>query len=433
VPRGAAVIRYEGKRKVTWYAKYQDATGRQVKERLGTETDGWTRQKAERELGKRLDRVEREHWRKPDRETFAAFAGRFRDDYLPGRNLKPSTVLDYESTLRLHLEPFFGDFELARLEPSHIDAYVAAKRGMLSSKTITNHLGLLRVMFKVALRWRLVSHNPLDLVDRPRIEQQEMNILTETEIARLLTAHGELEADATEGDRAWWRLSRRLTTVALGTALRRGELLALRWRDVRLLEGLLTVRESLVRGRFQTPKSRSSRRTMELGSYTSAALEEHWNDTSFRADEDLVFSHPQLGTPLDPSKLSRDFMRPALKKAGVEKAFRPWHDLRHTALTYEAAAGNPSVYVQLKAGHSQGTITERYIHAAQVLFPGAAERGEARIFSGVHSERGTKMGTNPDPETRSAEERRPVSRPSLAPRVGLEPTTLRLTAGCSAN
>ena len=38
--------------------------------------------------------------------------------------------------------------------------------------------------------------------------------------------------------------------------------------------------------------------------------------------------------------------------------------------------------VQLKAGHSQGSITERYIHAAQVLFPGAAEKGEARIFSG---------------------------------------------------
>ena len=62
------------------------------------------------------------------------------------------------------------------------------------------------------------------------------------------------------------------------------------------------------------------------------------------------------------------------------KPFRAWHDLRHTALTHEAAAGNPAVYVQLRAGHSQGSITERYIHAAQVLFPGAAARGEARMF-----------------------------------------------------
>jgi len=47
--------------------------------------------------------------------------------------------------------------------------------------------------------------------------------------------------------------------------------------------------------------------------------------------------------------------------------FQPWHDLRHTALTHEAAAGNPHAYVQAKAGHSQSTITDCHIHAAQVL------------------------------------------------------------------
>jgi hypothetical protein len=69
------------------------------------------------------------------------------------------------------------------------------------------------------------------------------------------------------------------------------------------------------------------------------------------------------------------------------RPFRPWHDLRHSALTHEAAAGNPQVYVQLKAGHSQGSITERYIHAAQVLFPGAAERAEERMFGTVETSR----------------------------------------------
>jgi integrase len=68
-------------------------------------------------------------------------------------------------------------------------------------------------------------------------------------------------------------------------------------------------------------------------------------------------------------------------RAGVTKPFRPFHDLRHTVLTHEAAAGNPMAYVQLKAGHSQSQITERYIHAAQVLFPGAAARGEERMFA----------------------------------------------------
>jgi len=73
-------------------------------------------------------------------------------------------------------------------------------------------------------------------------------------------------------------------------------------------------------------------------------------------------------------------MKPALKAAGISKPFRPFHDLRHTALTHEAAAGNPLTYIQMKAGHSQAAITERYIHAAQVQFAGAAERAEERMF-----------------------------------------------------
>jgi integrase len=147
-----------------------------------------------------------------------------------------------------------------------------------------------------------------------------------------------------------------------------------------MLEGLLQVREALVAGKFTTPKSRSSRRTIELGPRTLALLQEHWRASAYQGEDELVFCHPTSGKPLDPNRISRWFMRPALKRAGIEKPFRPFHDLRHTALTHEAAAGNPQAYVQLKAGHSQGAITERYIHAAQVLFPGAAARGESRMF-----------------------------------------------------
>ena len=176
-----------------------------------------------------------------------------------------------------------------------------------------------------------------------------------------------------------------------GTGLRRGELLGLTWADVALLDRRLTVRQAIVRGEVVTPKTRASRRTLELGPVTAAALEEQLAETAYETDGDLVFGHPLLGTPLDPGKVARDFMRPALARAGIEKPFRPWHDLRHTALTHEAAAGNPAVYVQMRAGHSQGSVTERYVHAAQVLFPGAAERGEARTFAGLS---GTSSGTN---------------------------------------
>jgi integrase len=376
------VVRYEGRRGLVFRIKYRDATGRQVMETLGPAAAGWTERMARRELRNRLTDVQRDGYRKPERLTFEAFAERFKADYLPGRHLKPSTIVDYELTIRVHLVPFFGELELASIAPADVDAYIAAKTGKLSPKTISNHLGTLRVMFKVAKRWYPgTERNPVDDVDRPRQEQAEMQVLSEAEISRLLVAYGELEqSPPTETTARLWRQTRRLVVVALGTALRRGELLALRWRDVELLESRLHVRESIVRGKVQTPKSRASRRTLDLGRRTVAALQEQWQETAYRGDGELVFGHPELGTPLDPSKLSRLYMRPALAKAAISKPFRPWHDLRHTALTHEAAAGNPQVYVQLKAGHSQGSITERYIHAAQVLFPGAADRGEDRIF-----------------------------------------------------
>jgi integrase len=380
---GAAVIRYQGTRGASWQIKYRDATGRQVKETLGPEPE-WNRAKAERELGKRLAAVE-DGFRKPDKLTFAEFAKRFRDEYLPGRNLKSTTLENYGYILEGHLLPHFGGQRLSELEsrPELIDTYISLKASQgLSAKTIHNHVLLLNLMLRRATVWRLIRSNPIDSIDRPRLDQPEMNVLNEGEISRLANAYDELSADAPSEDQQWWQLAKAVMLTALGTAMRRGELLGLRWHAVDLLEGRIEVREAIVRGKVSTPKSRASRRAIELGPLTRAVLEQQWRRTDFRDDDDLVFCHPERGTPLDPSKLARSFLKPALKHAGIHKATRPFHDLRHTSLTHVAAAGNPQIYVQARAGHAQGSITERYLHAAQVLFPGAAERSEERMFGG---------------------------------------------------
>jgi integrase len=240
-------------------------------------------------------------------------------------------------------------------------------------------------MLRRAAVWRLIRSNPMAGIDRPRVEQAEMNILADVEIARLLTAYKQLEHDAPEEEKPWWRVAKTLVETALGTGMRRGELLGLRWSAVDLLEGKIDVRETLVRGKPSTPKSRASRRVLELGPRTRAALEEHWRNSHYRDDSDLVFCHPARGSALDPSGLAQRYLKPALAKAGITKPIRPFHDLRHTSLTYTAAADNPQIYVQARAGHSQGSITERYMHAAQVRFPGAAQRSEERIFGAQHN------------------------------------------------
>jgi integrase len=388
MPRGAAVVRYEGRRgRPVWRIKYCDAAGKQVQETLGPEPP-WTERMAQRELGKRLAAVD-QGFRKPDHVTFADFADRFVQDYLPGRKLKQSTIENYRYMLDGHLLPFFGDRDLAELEaqPELIDAYIAAKaRSGFSTKTIQNHLLLLNVMLRRAVVWRLIRSNPVSSIDRPSLAQPEMSVLTETEIARLANVYDELIAEASDAEHPWWTLAKAIVLTALGTALRRGELIGLRWSAVNLLEAKIEVRETFVRGRFTTPKSRASRRVVELGPRTLAVIEEQWQRTAYRCDDDLVFGHPTKGTPLETGKLATRYLKPALVRAGIEKPFRPFHDLRHTSLTHAAAAGNPQIYVQARAGHSQGSITERYMHAAQVLFPGAAAKSEERMFGPAPAE-----------------------------------------------
>ena len=72
------------------------------------------------------------------------------------------------------------------------------------------------------------------------------------------------------------------------------------------------------------------------------------------------------------------------REQGVEEKFRPWHGLRHTALTETAASGVPAMFVQAKAGHAQGSTTERYLHAHRMSYPDAAELAEARLFAAAH-------------------------------------------------
>ncbi len=382
-----AVWRYNGPRGVVWRIRYRDATGRRILETLGKEPT-WNKALADKELRRRLVDVERAGYRKPERLTFNEFADRWLDEYLPGRGLKLTTTDSYRQTLRKHLLPALGTHTLERLErePELIDRYITRKtREGLSAKTITNQLLLLQVMLKTAIRWRLIRHNPVSEIERPRIDQPEPHILNPAEIAILNRAYKELRERATDPlEREWWRIAHAVTFTCLGTGMRRGELLALTWADIHLLDNHLTVQRALVKGRLTTPKSRAGRRTIQLGPHTTQLLADHYTASNYTADTDPVFHHPHKGTPIDPARLTRTYLKPALLAAGITKPLRPFHDLRHTALTHAAAAGNPLTYIQHRAGHSQAGITQRYIHAAQTTFPGAAERAEIRMFGDVH-------------------------------------------------
>jgi integrase len=155
--------------------------------------------------------------------------------------------------------------------------------------------------------------------------------------------------------------------VALFTGLRRGELLALRWRHIDLDHKILMVREALeeTRGhgiRFKAPKSRAGRRDITPPDIAVEALREHRKaqlELRLRlglgklADDDLLFSKPE-GGPVAPRIFSVDWGRAA---AAIGMPDITFHSLRHTHASQLIAAGVDVVTISKRLGHASPNIT----------------------------------------------------------------------------
>ena len=150
-----------------------------------------------------------------------------------------------------------------------------------------------------------------------------------------------------------------LIRVAAYAGLRRGELVALHWRDVDFAGRKLIVRRSLS-GETEVRSTKSRRaRQVPLPDQAATALERLCQRGDFTGPDDYVFAS-RLGRRLDPSALRRRFER-ARDAAGLEPL--RFHDLRHTYGSLLVAGGIDLTSVKAAMGHSHITTTERYLHA----------------------------------------------------------------------
>jgi integrase len=150
-----------------------------------------------------------------------------------------------------------------------------------------------------------------------------------------------------------------LIRVAAYAGLRRGELVALRWRDVDFAGRKLIVRRSLS-GETEVRSTKSRRaRHVPLPDQAETALERLRQRGDFTGPDDYVFAS-RLGRRLDPSALRRRFER-ARDASGLEPM--RFHDLRHTYGSLLVAGGIDLPSVKAAMGQSHITTTERYLHA----------------------------------------------------------------------
>src|SRR3954454_5283523 len=299
---GSLFVRTDARGRETWYGQWR-VGARLIKRRIGPKReaasrDGLNKAQGERELRRLIDTHKASE---VVRWLSVGEAGALYIDHLRRVGRKRSTLMDYESILRIHLSPFFGERTLGRIEPRDIEAFLAAESQTgRAPKSVRNYLGLLHSILTHAQKRGWCTDNPCKRVDGPRAEERDADIrfLDQDEVEALLAA----VPDDTLG-----RVERVLYLTAVITGLRQGELVALRWRDIDWGAGRLRVRLNYVRGEFGTPKSHRSSRSVPLAGRLAEELRRHQGTSHYTADEDLVFGHPQLGSPLDRSKLLKRF------------------------------------------------------------------------------------------------------------------------------
>lgn len=154
-----------------------------------------------------------------------------------------------------------------------------------------------------------------------------------------------------------------LVLAAAMTGLRQSELLGLRWRDVDWTAQRIRVRNTFVRGEHSTEgkSDLSTRRSVPMADRLAGELDRWSRRTAYAGDDDLVFAHPEKGTPLDRSKATKRF-KAACRQAGVREV--RFHDLRHTFATRLAASGQPLRTIQEFLGHADSKTTQIYAHYA---------------------------------------------------------------------
>jgi integrase len=378
-----SVILWKGKRGNVWRIKYMDAKGKAVMETIGpakseARPDGFTRSDVEAELRDRLNRVEKKRWEKPKPLTFREYQATWLDQQDRLRHWKPTTYTVYAYVLK-RLTLHFGPMQLGAIRPRDVAAYVAEQSRVLGAATVNRDVGIFYDVLKTAVREELIDSNPAEGAKRPRIPKRNWRILKPEEIRRVAKAFTDEQARVV------------FLTLVL-TGLRASELQRLRWRDVSLVESVLRVVDS---------KSNSGVRSIAIPSMLAEALAQHFQRTAFKGDGELVFCHPKRGTPYSKGIWTPLFAA-ALKAAGIKDHVRPFHDLRHTAITLDAASGASGPAVMTKAGHSSFATTQTYLHLAGTVFREEAERMERMALGGSSTEPSTDLSEPQDTEQDAA-------------------------------
>jgi integrase len=350
----ASLFFRSGKRRKVWVGRWREdvienGQVRRIRraEVLGTLSDFPTRKLAQRELDTRLTEINSPSYRARPTATFEQFARSWKAKILP--SWKPSSAANSRSHLKRHLTAFFGKMQLREVGPEVVQQFVSLLQPKVSAKTLRNVVMTLRSMWGTAKAWGYVGHDAFDRVVLPELGRNERFFLSLKEIQSILEAAGEPYRTF------YWLLAE--------TGLRAGELCGLRYEDVDAENRVVRVRQSVWRGRTQTPKSRAAYREAAISPELAAQLVEYkqaWRPNTRR----LLFATCK-GTPWHQDLLVKRHLRPLAERLKITlPKGNGLHAFRHAIATEMDRRGVPLAVRTRRLGHSDVSLTlGTYTHA----------------------------------------------------------------------
>jgi len=304
--------------------------------------------------------------------------GELLDQWWPMKQptMSPTTARDWDSCLRLHVRPHVEGMPLYKFRAMDMDRlYKRLGEAGVGPQRIRRVHTILSTALGQAVRWEMIAANPALSASPPEVRERQV----QPPSPAVVTAFYEgLEADDTDLAMFVW--------LASFTGARRGELCALRWADIDLLDGSMLISRALVDGGGKLlekdTKTHQSRRialgretVAKLVTYRDAAIERAAVcGTSLRAEAFVFATSVDGGTPWRPDSATHRFIR-ARRQADLPEGLR-LHDLRHFLATRMISSGIDVRTVSGRLGHRRtSTTTDRY-----AAFVPAADRAAADAF-----------------------------------------------------
>src|SRR5215203_4853517 len=326
---GSVFRRADGK----WCAKWKDATG--------TWRYLYRKSKAEAKKDLRQALKDRDEGIIPPTKMTI---GVLLDEWLEEirENVSHRTWLNREGFVRLHIKQNIGTTKLAKLSTDDVRRLYKRKsgEGMASSSVNKIHVTLDQAM-RYAVRSKYIHANPLDDVKPPTVKARATDVLTPEQVNRLLdTAYGD-------------RLEAAYFLGAL-CALRVGGTLSLRFEDLDLIEGTISINRTLWRSETYPPKTDASRATIKIPSRALDALRRHAARNG-NPKEGWLFA-TKNGNPVTAPNFHTWGWKRMLRKAGLPES-TTFHQLRHGTASLLLSENVPVPVVSKYLRHASPGIT----------------------------------------------------------------------------